>query len=96
MKLDDIKALPVADIADEKHICICGCPMRFFRRAGSHGCMGFEYKGNIVWEKVRKDGGPDGRGVGFYFRNVTELILFGIKKRAHQIEPFRLQGLKLI
>lgn len=38
---------------------------------------GFEYKGNIVWEKIRKDGGPDGRGVGFYFRNVTELILFG-------------------
>ncbi len=43
---------------------------------------GFEYKGNIVWEKVRKDGQPDGRGVGFYFRNVTELLLFGIKKKS--------------
>ena len=43
---------------------------------------GFEYRGNIVWEKVRKDGGPDGRGVGFHFRNVTELILFGIKKKS--------------
>ena len=40
---------------------------------------GFTYKTNIVWYKVRKDGGPDGRGVGFYFRNVTELVLFGIK-----------------
>ena len=40
---------------------------------------GFKYKGNIVWEKVRKDGEPDGRGVGFYFRNVTELLLFGIR-----------------
>ena len=40
---------------------------------------GFTYKTNIVWEKVRKDGQPDGRGVGFYFRNVTELLLFGIK-----------------
>lgn len=40
---------------------------------------GFEYKGNIIWEKVRKDGGPDGRGVGFYFRNVTEILLFGVK-----------------
>ena len=38
---------------------------------------GFEYKSNIVWHKIRKDGGPDGRGVGFYFRNVTEIILFG-------------------
>lgn len=43
---------------------------------------GFEYKSNIVWEKVRKDGEPDGRGVGFYFRNVTELLLFGIKKKS--------------
>jgi N6-adenosine-specific RNA methylase IME4 len=40
---------------------------------------GFTYKTNIVWYKVRKDGGPDGRGVGFYFRNVTELILFGVR-----------------
>lgn len=40
---------------------------------------GFQYKSNIVWHKIRKDGGPDGRGVGFYFRNVTELLLFGIK-----------------
>ena len=40
---------------------------------------GFAYKANIVWHKVRKDGGPDGRGVGFYFRNVTELLLFGVR-----------------
>jgi N6-adenosine-specific RNA methylase IME4 len=42
---------------------------------------GFRYKSNIVWHKVRKDGGPDGRGVGFYFRNVTELLLFGVRGR---------------
>jgi N6-adenosine-specific RNA methylase IME4 len=40
---------------------------------------GFRYKSNIVWHKVRKDGGSDGRGVGFYFRNVTELVLFGVR-----------------
>ena len=40
---------------------------------------GFTYKSNIVWHKIRKDGGSDGRGVGFYFRNVTELLLFGVK-----------------
>src|SRR5262249_39426997 len=38
-----------------------------------------QYKSNIVWHKVRKDGGSDGRGAGFYFRNVTELILFGVR-----------------
>ncbi len=42
---------------------------------------GFNYKTNLVWYKIRKDGGPDGRGVGFYFRNVTELILFGVRGR---------------
>jgi N6-adenosine-specific RNA methylase IME4 len=40
---------------------------------------GFEYKSNLVWHKVRKDGGSDGRGVGFYFRNVTEIVLFGVR-----------------
>ncbi len=39
---------------------------------------GFEYTSNIVWHNVRKDGGSDGRGVGFYFRNVTELLFFGV------------------
>jgi len=53
---------------------------------------GFRYKSNIVWHKIRKDGGSDGRGVGFYFRNVTELILFGVKgKNARTLGPGRSQ-----
>ena len=52
---------------------------------------GFTYKTNIVWYKVRKDGGPDGRGVGFYFRNVTELLLFGVKGRMRTLAPGRRQ-----
>jgi len=52
---------------------------------------GFAYKTNLVWYKVRKDGGPDGRGVGFYFRNVTELVLFGIRGRMRTLEPGRTQ-----
>ncbi|HEY2590583.1 MAG TPA: MT-A70 family methyltransferase [Steroidobacteraceae bacterium] len=53
---------------------------------------GFQYKSNIVWHKVRKDGGSDGRGVGFYFRNVTELLLFGVRgKNARTLAPGRRQ-----
>lgn len=53
---------------------------------------GFRYKSNIVWHKVRKDGGSDGRGVGFYFRNVTELLLFGVRgKNARTLAPGRRQ-----
>lgn len=52
----------------------------------------FTYKTNVVWHKVRKDGGPDGRGVGFYFRNVTELILFGVRgNNARTLAPGRRQ-----
>lgn len=52
---------------------------------------GFTYKTNLVWYKVRKDGGPDGRGVGFYFRNVTELVLFGVRGRMRTLKPGRTQ-----
>jgi len=53
---------------------------------------GFEYKSNLVWHKLRKDGGSDGRGVGFYFRNVTEMLLFGIRgKNARTLAPGRRQ-----
>ncbi len=52
---------------------------------------GFTYKTNLVWYKVRKDGGPDGRGVGFYFRNVTELLLFGVRGRMRTLDPGRRQ-----
>ena len=52
---------------------------------------GFEYKTNLVWEKVRIDGGPDGRGVGFYFRNTTELVLFGVRGGLRTQPPGRRQ-----
>ena len=87
MGLEDICSLPVEDIADTKAHLYLWVPnallpdgLKVMDR------WGFEYKGNLVWEKVRKDGEPDGRGVGFYFRNVTELLLFGIKKKS---EPNR-------
>jgi N6-adenosine-specific RNA methylase IME4 len=53
---------------------------------------GFQYKSNIIWHKVRKDGGPDGRGVGFYFRNTTEILLFGTRgKDVRTLAPGRSQ-----
>ena len=52
---------------------------------------GFAYKTNLVWHKVRKDGGPDGRGVGFYFRNTTELVLFGVRGKLRTLAPGRRQ-----
>ena len=80
MTLEEIKHLPVADVADEKCHLYLWVPNALLPEGLEVlKAWGFEYKTNIIWEKIRKDGMPDGRGVGFYFRNVTEILLFGIK-----------------
>lgn len=80
MKLADIKALPIKDLADEKSHLYLWVPNALLPEGLEvMKAWGFEYKTNIIWEKVRHDGEPDGRGVGFYFRNVTEILLFGIR-----------------
>jgi N6-adenosine-specific RNA methylase IME4 len=80
MTLGDIYELPVATIAAEQSHLYLWCPNALLAEGlETMKRWGFEYKSNIVWYKIRKDGGPDGRGVGFYFRNVTELLLFGIR-----------------
>jgi N6-adenosine-specific RNA methylase IME4 len=93
MPLEDICDLPVAaHAADRSHLYLW-VPNALLREGlNLMTAWGFTYKSNIVWYKVRKDGGPDGRGVGFYFRNVTELLLFGIRgKNNRTLAPGRRQ-----
>lgn len=93
MTLDDILALPVAQLADDPAHLYLWVPNALLPE-GLQVMLawGFQYKSNIVWHKIRKDGGPDGRGVGFYFRNVTELVLFGVRgKNARTLAPGRRQ-----
>jgi N6-adenosine-specific RNA methylase IME4 len=93
MTLDEICALPVIGAAAPVAHLYLWCPNALLPdglRVMAE--WGFTYKANIVWHKVRKDGGSDGRGVGFYFRNVTELILFGTRgKNARTLAPGRKQ-----
>jgi N6-adenosine-specific RNA methylase IME4 len=93
LTLDEIKSLPVAEItAPVSHLYLWVPNAMLPEGLAVLTAWGFTYKSNIVWHKVRKDGGPDGRGVGFYFRNVTELILFGTKgKNARTLAPGRRQ-----
>jgi len=80
LTLDQITALPVVEATPPKAHLYLWCPNALLPEGlAVMKAWGFTYKSNIVWHKVRKDGGSDGRGVGFYFRNVTELILFGVK-----------------
>ncbi len=92
MELEEILELPVPALAAARsHLylwvpnALLGEGLHVMRR------WGFAYKTNIVWHKIRKDGGPDGRGVGFYFRNVTELVLFGVRGSMRTLAPGRRQ-----
>lgn len=93
MTVEDICALPVEDIAaDPSHLYLWVPNALLPQGLQVMDAWGFRYISNIVWEKVRKDGEPDGRGVGFYFRNVTELLLFGVRgKNARTLDPGRSQ-----
>lgn len=92
MELEEICLLPVDQVAAAKTHLYLWVPnallaegLEVMRR------WGFTYKSNLVWYKVRKDGGPDRRGVGFYFRNVTEIVLFGVRGSMRTLAPGRRQ-----
>ena len=91
--LDDIKKIPVQAVAEERSHLYLWVPNALLPEGLEvMRDWGFEYKTNLIWEKVRKDGYPDGRGVGFYFRNVTEILLFGIRGDSNRtLAPARRQ-----
>lgn len=92
MSMDEIYELPVADVALEQSHLYLWVPNALIQQGLEvMESWGFTYKTNLVWYKVRKDGGPDGRGVGFYFRNVTELVLFGVRGSLRTLQPGRTQ-----
>ena len=93
LKLQEIKDLPVEAIAEDRahlYLWVPNALLAEGMQVMEH--WGFKYKTNLIWYKIRKDGGPDRRGVGFYFRNVTEMILFGVRgKNIRTLQPGRSQ-----
>jgi N6-adenosine-specific RNA methylase IME4 len=92
MELKEIVELPVSKLAAARSHLYLWVPNALLQEGLQvMEAWGFTYKSNLVWYKIRKDGGPDGRGVGFYFRNVTELILFGVRGSMRTLQPGRRQ-----
>ena len=93
LSLPEIAALPVGELsADTSHLYLWVPNALLPEGLAVMQAWGFKYKSNLVWHKIRKDKGSDGRGVGFYFRNVTELVLFGVRgKNARTLPPGRRQ-----
>lgn len=92
MELKEIMDLPVAQLAAARSHLYLWVPNALLQEGLKvMEAWGFTYKTNLVWYKTRKDGGPDGRGVGFYFRNATELVLFGVRGSMRTLNPGRTQ-----
>lgn len=92
LPLEEILRLPVAQLANANAHLYLWVPNALVPEGlRVMEAWGFTYKANLVWYKVREDGGPDGRGVGFYFRNVTELVLFGVRGNMRTLAPGRRQ-----
>lgn len=93
MNVDAISSLPLGAIsAPTTHLYLWVPNALLPEGLRVMSAWGFQYKSNLVWRKIRKDGGSDGRGVGFYFRNVTEIVLFGVRgKNARTLDPGRTQ-----
>ncbi len=93
MPTDEIAAMPVARILNPTAHLYLWVPNALLPDGLKVlSAWGFEYKSNLIWHKIRQDGGSDGRGVGFYFRNVTEILLFGVRgKNARTLAPGRRQ-----
>ena len=90
--LEEIKALPVSELASTRSHLYLWVPNALLAEGLEvMKAWGFTYKTNLIWYKTRLDGGPDGRGVGFYFRNVTELLLFGVRGKLRTLKPGRRQ-----
>ncbi len=92
MSLEAIKDLPVKDVAAKNSHLYLWVPNALLPDGlDVMSAWGFRYVSNIIWAKRRIDGGPDGRGVGFYFRNVTEILLFGVRGSMRTLAPGRSQ-----
>lgn len=92
LNLDEIKEIPVHTVAANKSHLYLWVPNALLKEGLEvMEAWGFKYKSNIIWQKIRKDGEPDGRGVGFYFRNTTEIILFGVRGSLRTLAPGRSQ-----
>ena len=90
MTNEEIMAMPVARLAlPQSHLYLWVPNALVSTALQVMEAWGFTYKTNLVWYKVRQDGGPDRRGVGFYFRNVTELVLFGVRGSLRTFQPAR-------
>lgn len=87
MSMDEIKALPIPDIAAENCALFMWCTFPFLEdqiKLFKH--WGFKYKTvGFTWVKTNSKAGTPFFGVGYYTKSNTEVCLLGIKGKIKPI-----------
>lgn len=81
MSVDEIKALPVCDLAAKDCALFLWATVPMLRRAlDVMATWGFDYKSHLAWNKIHA-------GTGYWFRNRHELLLLGTRGTVSAPEP---------
>jgi len=93
LSLQEIKYFPVEVTANETVHLYLWLPNALLASGiAVMECWDFTCKTHLLWYQVRRDDDPDRRGVGLYFRNVTEMTGFGVRgKNARILQAVRSQ-----
>jgi N6-adenosine-specific RNA methylase IME4 len=79
MPLSEIKAMPIDELTEEPAHLYLWVPNALLPEGLEVlGAWGFQYKTALVWHKVRKDGGSDGRGVGWSWSSPGSVDGYGL------------------
>lgn len=86
MQLSDIKALPIAEIADDPCVLMLWATFPQLQEAlDVIKAWGFQYKTlGFSWLKTNKDGSPF-FGIGYYAKSNQEVCLLATKGKAHSL-----------
>ena len=86
MKLEDIKALPIKDLADNPCVLLMWATFPLLKEAFEViEAWGFEYKTlGFSWIKTNKDGSPF-FGVGYYAKSNAEVCLLAVRGNGHSL-----------
>ena len=88
MRIEEIKALPVRDLAQGDCLLLLWCTAPMLPEALD--CMsawGFKYKSNMIWRKVTING-KSKMGTGYWARSMHEQVLIGAIGKPRKFSAF--------
>lgn len=89
LSVEEVRAIPVGAAAEERSHLYLWAPNALIPEALTvMQAWGFTYKTVLTWVKMTA-GGIWGGGLGWYYRNATEALLFGVRGGLRTLAPGR-------